>query len=358
MDGPVFDAMLKTALEEAALGDLPEQMPPVRTSRHHRRRMRKMLADPVGYYRRAMEEGAAPRRLTRRVGRYVAAAVLAALLTGTVMGYALSGGAVFQKMFDSSAWAAMYGSAADTDQLLEMGGTGSGTVVEDETLRLEILDVVSDGQYAMVSVRLTVRDTAWMEQVLETCQPGDLRFFVWDVQNAVSGDLAPLFGMSSKPWTSQEELAPYQYSLIFSVNDRCLEKGGRYEIVLENFGPTPETCLPGRRVLEVTFPPGKLRTLAEDLPCQVGGEACVLEEVTVSALALNAVISGSVAPNALEDPVIHLKNGKDVGHEGYACGIAGDDEGLKLSLEFQMPLDVDQIDSVTICGQKIPVPEA
>lgn len=101
-----------------------------------------------------------------------------------------------------------------------------------------------------------------------------------------------------------------------------------------------------------------LRTLAENLPCQIGGEDCVLEEVTVSALALNAVISGSIAPNALEDPVIHLKNGKDVGHEGYACGIAGDDEGLKLSLEFQMPLDVDQIDSVTICGQKIPVPEA
>ena len=51
MDGPIFDAMLKTALEEALREDMKDldSLPPVRQSRRQRKRMRKLLADPFGY---------------------------------------------------------------------------------------------------------------------------------------------------------------------------------------------------------------------------------------------------------------------------------------------------------------------
>lgn len=49
-------------------------------------------------------------------------------------------------MFEDSPWAAEYGEAANTQQLLEMGGSNLGTVVEDDQVRVELLDAVSTGR--------------------------------------------------------------------------------------------------------------------------------------------------------------------------------------------------------------------
>ena len=78
MDGPVFDAMLKTALEEALRQDLEEAPPAPRPSRRHRRRMRRLLD---GYANR--ETGCGWRR---RPARWLAVVVIAARLTGTAAG--------------------------------------------------------------------------------------------------------------------------------------------------------------------------------------------------------------------------------------------------------------------------------
>ena len=53
MDGPVFDAMLKTALMEALEEDLKDldTVPAKRPSVRQRRRMRRMRADPWRYAR-------------------------------------------------------------------------------------------------------------------------------------------------------------------------------------------------------------------------------------------------------------------------------------------------------------------
>ena len=128
MDGPIFDAMLKTALEEALREDMKDldSLPPVRQSRRQRKRMRKLLADPFGYERRQRTAPEQPARRRRHI-RWIAAAVIVVLLSGTAAGYAL-GGAFFQRMFDESPWAVRYGGAADTEQLLDMGGTADGDI--------------------------------------------------------------------------------------------------------------------------------------------------------------------------------------------------------------------------------------
>ena len=56
MDGPVFDAMLKTALEEALRRDIEETAAPPPPSRRQRRRMRGLLAD----FRRGRSEAPTP----------------------------------------------------------------------------------------------------------------------------------------------------------------------------------------------------------------------------------------------------------------------------------------------------------
>lgn len=183
MNEQIFDAMLRTALEEALEEDSRErarQTAPVRQSFRQRRRMRQMLADPWRYERRSRAESqmrAAEReaRASGHVHWWVLAAAVV-LLTGTAAGYALRGGAFFQNLFEKSCWAGAYAGAADTQQVLDMGGTGVGTVVEDEQFRLELLDAISEGETAMAAVRITVKDTALLKEAFGSETMGSARF--------------------------------------------------------------------------------------------------------------------------------------------------------------------------------------
>ena len=137
MNEQLFDAMLRTALEEALEEDCreapAEQKHTGHTSLRQRRRMRRMLADPWGYERRsraAKQMEAQQKMQVKTPVRHLRWPVLAAavlLLTVSVTGYALRGGAFFQSFFEKSPWAEDYAGTADTEQLTELGGTGIGT---------------------------------------------------------------------------------------------------------------------------------------------------------------------------------------------------------------------------------------
>ena len=174
MNEQLFDAMLRTALEEALEEDCreapAEQKHTGHTSLRQRRRMRRMLADPWGYERRsraAKQMEAQQKMQVKTPVRHLRWPVLAAavlLLTVSVTGYALRGGAFFQSFFEKSPWAEDYAGTADTEQLTELGGTGIGAVAEDEHLRLELLDAISEGENALAAVRVTVKDTELLEK--------------------------------------------------------------------------------------------------------------------------------------------------------------------------------------------------
>ena len=166
MERPEFDAMLKTALEEAIRRDAAASPAPPRLSRRQRKRMGRLLADPWGAARREEREEARP---LRRPARWLAAAVAAALLTGTAAGLALGGGELIRQIFEGKSWAAEhYGGAADTEQLLGLGAELDAAVVESGGVRLELLDAISDGQVAKVALRVTVLDPAAQERLQET----------------------------------------------------------------------------------------------------------------------------------------------------------------------------------------------
>lgn len=101
MNEQLFDAMLRTALEEALEEDCreapAEQKHTGHTSLRQRRRMRRMLADPWGYERRsraAKQMEAQQKMQVKTPVRHLRWPVLAAavlLLTVSVTGYALRG---------------------------------------------------------------------------------------------------------------------------------------------------------------------------------------------------------------------------------------------------------------------------
>lgn len=365
MDGPIFDAMLKTALEEALRQDMEalEQTPEVRQSRRQRRRMKRMLADPWGYVRR---QAAAPERVPvrhRNPARWAAVAVVAALLTGTAAGYALRGGAFFQRMFDASPWAAQYGGAADTEQLLDMGSDTLGAVVEDEILRLELVDAVSDGQFAMAAVHLTVLDQTVLERLGREF-PHFAETDIYPASGEPGSGTVPSFGTGFRRWIGPEGPEPGEYSLIFSIDDSALINGGDYRILLRDLGffgeDGYETLASGTWTVDVSLLPGEVVTCAPERHCEIGGTDWVLERLTCSALALKlefrAQEETELSSRDLDvypDPVIRLKNGMSIGSEGYSRGIVGGTDHIDMTLEFQMPVSLSEIESVAVCGQEI-----
>lgn len=364
MDGPIFDALLKTALEEALRQDMEEQnqTPEIRQSRRQHQRMQRMLADPWGYVRR---QATAPEKTParrRNPARWAAVAVVAALLTGTAAGYALRGGAFFQKMFDASPWAAQYGGAADTEQLLGMGSQTLGAVVEDETLRLELVDAVSDGQLAMAAIHMTVLDPSALEGLGEEF-PHFMETDIYPASGDPEGDRVSGFSMSIRPWLGPEGAETGGYSLIFSIDDGGLIDGGDYRITLRDMGffgeDNYEVVASGTWTMELSLLPGEVVTRTPEIPCEIGGTDWVLEQLTCSALALKMELHGSGAELSFRDlssslnPVVRLKNGMSIGSEGYSCGIVGSMDVIEVTLEFQMPIDVETIESVAICGQEI-----
>lgn len=364
MDGPIFDNLLKTALEEAMQEDMRalEKTPAVRQSRRQRKRMKQMLADPWGYARRQTAQAGEP-VWRRNPVRWAAVAVVAALLTGTAAGYALRGGDFFRRMFDASPWAAQYGGAANTEQLLDMGSDALGAVVEGGTLRLELVDAVSDGQFAMAAVHLTVLDQAVLEE-LELEFPEFMETEIVRLSDGAEDETVGEYGVSICRWIGPEGAEMGEYSLIFSIDDGSLLDGGEYRITLEDLGMYRkdgyETLAAGTWIVDVSLLPGKVTSCSPEVVCEISGADWVLEQVTCSPLALKLELrSLEEAETSLWeldsriDPMIHLKNGRTIGREGYVFGIAESSDRIEMTLEFQMPIDVEEIESVTVCGHEI-----
>lgn len=348
MDGPVFDAMLKTALEEALRQDLEEAPPAPRPSRRHRRRMRLLLSAPWGL------EPETRRRRPYRPARWLAAAVIAALLTGTAAGYALGGGALFRRLFEESDWAGRYGGAADTGQLLDLGGDLNTAAAEGNGLRFELLDAVSDGQFAMVYARLTVEDRAFLEQ-MET--PGDLSFREWAMLRPGETELPMSCGFSVRSWVGVPELEEGQFRLIFSVNDSALSEGGRYVVRLRDaFCRSGETALAGEWTMAVTFRPASVRTGTPGQTCRAAGRTLVLDRLSASPLALNMELHTPEPGLELEeimDLAVRMDDGTLISREDCVLGATQGETDLRLTLEFQMPVDVERVDCVLIAGQPL-----
>lgn len=350
MDGRVFDAMLKTALEEALGEDLASGPPAPKPSRRHRARMRRLLSD------RSVPVSGGRGRLPVR---WLAAAAVIALLTGTAAGYALGGGARFRQMFEESPWAQVYGGAADTEQLLKMGGRLDTLVVESGGLRFEMLDAVSDGQLAMVSVRLTAAD---LPEALRE-DPGSLCFAGSEIVPSGSEDCVSAYGFSIRSWMSGLGLREGEYLLVFTINDAALAQGGRYEIRLRDVqgGGDRTVVLPGTWTLAVTLRPAEVLELRPERVCKLAGADWLLERTALSPLALSMVFS-RLSPetrdymeelDSLLDIAVCMTNGHVLRQEDCTFGLSGSSESISLTVEFQMPIDMERVEKIVVLGEDI-----
>lgn len=382
MDGPVFDAMLKNALEEALRQEVEEAPAPPPPSRRQRRRMSRLLANPRSV-REAERRTEAERRL-RNPARWLAAVVVAALLTGAAAaGLALGGGERFRRMFEENAWAAdYYGNAADTEQLLDLGAEMDTTLVESGGLRFEMLDAVFDGQMAMAELRMTILDPALREELeeLEKLDKGGPFFRDAEILLENGRDVGS-WGYSSSSWRTNEDLEEGEYALIFSVNDEVLNTGGRCGIRLRDlvcWDEEEKTLLRGEWTLSITLRPTEVLRLEPKEVCRMQGEDWILDSVTLSPLALGLSFhreSGGNSPESpgrdealrrsvserrqfpwlpLKDLSFRLKGGEVLEIKGSSA-IGSSDTHVDARVELPMPLDLEQVEALRVCGLEIPL---
>ncbi|MDD3346241.1 hypothetical protein [Oscillibacter sp.] len=372
MDGPVFDALLKTALEEAALADLGELegVPEGRSSVRQRRRMRRMLADPHRYARcwAARESAETPRRRGRISSRWLMAAVIAALLAGTAAGYTLRGGDFLRQMFDKSPWTAEYGSAADTEQLLDMGGGNVGTVLEDAHFRFELLDAVSEGENAMAAVRITVLDTEPLEKAFGSHAVAPALFLRQDGSFFRSGSS----GIEYIYPDQDPDLAENQFLLIFRSDGNHSAREKKYTISFHDFGycryedqddaeGEEIVLVPGDWTLEMKLKFDGGRVVKKDETIQMEDCTFTVNEVRVSALSVGMIVHSTfenldAVSDALMDARFEMKDGTQVPFTGFRLSGMGEDaDGFasEILYEFGMPLEKDQLSALLFRGQEI-----
>lgn len=357
MDGPVFDAMLKNALEEALRQDMEEAPAPPPPSRRQRKRMRRLLADPGSAWAPETETGRRP----RTPARWLAAAVIAALLTGAAAA-GLGSGGWFRQVYEESYWAREYGDAADTDQLLGMGvETGAGPV-EADGLRIEVLDAVFDGQIALFAIRVTVLDPELLEQLqAEHSLLGLGLTTVFPEGGGAFGEF------NSSPL---EEEAEGQYTSQFSILSESLSSAGLCRIEIQDlvFFP-PERGIgkilrKGPWTLTASLRPTEALRLEPGRVCEIGGEEWTLESLTLTPLALHLTMQGpegsrSTSKDRFESRnlTFHMKNGDSLTPGGTSRSIPDLDASLQIDTLFPMPLDLDQIESIELYGQNFPLTE-
>lgn len=354
MDDPVFDAMLKTALEEALRRDVEEAPPPPPPSLRQRRRMRRLLAEP---WAEETAQGPEAARRFRNPARWLAAAVAAALLTGAAAGLALGGGERFRALFEKNEWAAdYYQGAANTKQILDMGAGMNASLAEAGGLRVELLDAVSDGQVAMLELRITALDP----ELLERLKDSGMMLFAEHTFQPEDGEAAEYAGGDIRSWELEEGLEEGQYSMVLVFGGESISAGGRCSFCLEDLVLFPKGRSKGEVIpmgpwdLSVTLRPAEVLRLEPGVVCRTNGIDWILEEVILSPLSLRLDFSGENGGRysdwvPYKDLALCLKNGEVLDVKGSTR--SGTSNGhLKIEVLFPVSLDLEQVESLRVWG--------
>lgn len=363
MKETIFDAMLESALEEALRRDIEEAPEPPAPSWRQRARMRTLLKDPGRYIGRLSAKKAG--RRPENPARWLAAAAIAVLLTGAAAAdFALGGGEWFRRWFESSGRAAEYGETADAKLLLGMGVEMETNVVESDGMRLKIYDAVFDGQRLLMFVQAVPLDPA----LLEKFQGGDeewIGFREIKCPSEDGGDGFQWFAML--PWREGAEPKEGEYPLLLQFSLGNVSEGGRVELRLKDLVFFPkesreDEIWAGEWRLPMTLRPTKVLRLAEQRSCHVNGTDWTLDSLLLSPLTLRMELhcAGTARETRwtpIKDLAIHMENGETVGLEScsYSSGIGG--HRVSIRLDFGMPLNLEQVDYIHVCGEDIRLEE-
>ena len=161
--------------------------------------------------------------------------VLVAILSTSALAVSLIGGDFFRQMFINKAETTKneYG-YMNVDQLRFIAGTTIGTVVDTDELKIEVVDMISSGNMAMVMLRVTAKE---LESVLlDTGYETLMNYrFGSDIDGSLFKDMDQT---SIRYYYSDDDqtLAKNQFEILYTIVNNHIFKAGAYSVRLKDFG--------------------------------------------------------------------------------------------------------------------------
>lgn len=307
----------------------------------------------------------------------IAVIALAVLLTGTALAYALTGGAFFTKLFEQKAKSDPTDfSYIDVSQLPEIAGNTSGIVVDTDELRIEVTDVISSGNDAMVALRVTakqldsvLRYTGWDEVPLNNYRfdsADDLQF-----RDTESYSYEYIYSDEDR------SLADNQFYLVLTITSLDGFKNSPFRFNLQSFGYYDRLSSTGSDVgitavyqgpwtieLNLSGDTNHSRTVFLDQDVDIGKYKYNIKDIYLSPFSCTVVLAYDGAPDlssdrfnavmdAASDLALYLKNETPLEQGDISATTGGDrwpDSTYLITLNFAVPVDVEDIEILHVFG--------
>jgi hypothetical protein len=307
----------------------------------------------------------------------IAVIALAVLFAGTALAYALTGGAFFSRLFEQKAETdpTAY-SYIDVSQLPEIAGTTSGMVVDTNELRIDVIDVVSSGNDAMIALRVTAKQ---LDSVLRYTGWDEVPLNNYRFDSAVDLQFRDTKSCSYEYIYSDEDrtLVDNQFYLVLTITSLDGIKSSTYNINLGTFGYYDRLSSAGSGVgitavyqgpwtieFNLSGDTTHSRTVFLNQNVDIDNYKYNIKNVYLSPFSSTIVIAYDGEPDlssqrfkavmdAASDLALYLKNGTLLEQYDFSATTGGNDwpdSTYLITLNFAVPVDVENIGILHIFG--------
>lgn len=303
--------------------------------------------------------------------------VLITVLSTSVLAVSLMGGDYFREMFINQAKS--IGNVYDymnVDQLRAIAGTTIGTVVDTDELKIEVVDVISSGNMAMVMLRVTAKE---LDSVL--FNTGYETLMNYRFGSDTDGTLFENMDQTSIRYYYSDDnptLAKNQLDILYTVVNHSIFEAGTYSVNLEKFGyyVSDGTSLVLKPLykdkweFQVDLTDGNEYSHAALLrqPVTTGGYNFILEDIRITPMSSTIVFSynsndeSSEIFNAFSSNVenlsITLTDGIELTKDdfSYSIGSGSDGKGnpisaIVINLTFNLPITAESVSEFSIFNE-------
>lgn len=266
--------------------------------------------------------------------------------------------------------------ALDVETLGALSGETIGIVVDTDELQIEVMDVISSGNDAMVALRITAKQltTVLRNNGFDEVPLNNFRFGI-----ETDGSLFDKLDSAKDYYIYSDadaSLAPNQFYLIWTITSLEGFDKGPYTMKLADFGYYNALAPDYRGKITVQYdgPWTFELTLGGDnkesrvafvnREVEIAGQRYLIERLYLTPLTCTAVITGEqVIDPSLHSEVmaskfeLHSINGNQIVSEDQAFG-GGKDSGQQKAIYhmqawFNAPINVWEISSINILGEQI-----
>lgn len=303
--------------------------------------------------------------------------VLVAILSTSVFAVSLMGGDFFRQMFINKA--KTMNNAYDymnVDQLRPIAGTTIGTVLDSDEFKIEVMDIISSGNMAMVMLRVTAKE---LESVLlDTGYETLMNYrFGSDMDGSLFEDMNQV---SIRYYYSDDhpDLAKNEFEILYTIANYHIFKAGSYSIKLKDFGYyvsngialVLEPLHKGKWEFKVELADGNeySHTALIQKPVTVVGYNFIFEDIQMTPMSSTIVFSyvsndeSSAIFKAFSSNVeslnITLTDGTILTEDDFSYSISSGSDGagnpisaIVVNLSFNIPITTESIREFSIFGE-------